>query len=125
MAKLRFRRKLIMQNVIEKAVFKITQEMERNRKDYNETADCYRDTGYDRYWDKMERLEKEYEELKSFLGLNSSTQNASAESTRLYAENKELKRFINDAKSLMTYIHADYWSDPQVQRLYEKFRDFN
>ncbi|MFR5585446.1 MAG: hypothetical protein ACLTLQ_18000 [[Clostridium] scindens] len=65
--------------------------MERNRKDYNETADCYRDTGYDRYWDKMERLEKEYEELKSFLGLNSSTQNASAESTRLYAENKELK----------------------------------
>ncbi len=113
-----------MQNVIEKAVFKIMQEMERNRKAYNEAAGCYRDTGHGRYWNKMERLEKNYEELKSFLGLNSSAQNVSVDSTQLYAENKELKRFISDAKGLMDYIHADYWSDPQVTKLYEMFKDF-
>lgn len=115
-----------MQNVIEKAVIKITQEMEKNRKAYNEAADCYRDTGYDRYCNKMERLEKEYEELKNFLGLNKEEDENALETriVRLYAENKELKKFISEAKSLMTYIHADYWSDPQVTRLYEKFKDF-
>ena len=115
-----------MQNVIEKAVIKITQEMEKNRKAYNEAADNYRDTGWDRYLNKMERLDKEYEEMKSFLGLNKTEQKneLEEENIRLCAENKELKRFISDAKSLMCYIHADYWSDPQVTKLYEKFKDF-
>ena len=34
-----------MQKVIEKAVIKITQEMERNRKAYNEARGSYNDTG--------------------------------------------------------------------------------
>lgn len=116
-----------MQKVIENAVLKITQAMEKNRKAYVEASECYKDTGHDRYWNKMECLEKEYEELKNFLSLNKE-ENKNAlgdQNARLYAENKELKRFISEAKSLMAYIHADYWSDPQVTRLYEKFKDFN
>ena len=116
-----------MQNVIEKAVIKITQEMEKNRKAYCEAEEGYRDTGYDRYWNKMQRLDKDYSELKGFLGLDKldELERAEKEKTNLYAENKQLKHFISEAKSMMDYIKADYWSDPQVMRLYEKFKDFN
>lgn len=55
-----------MQKVIEKAVIKITQEMERNRKAYNEARGSYNDTGYDRYYNKMTKLDAEYEDLKAF-----------------------------------------------------------
>lgn len=116
-----------MQKVIEKAMLKITQEMEKNRLAYNDAQGSYNDTGFDRYYNKMEHLDKEYEELKAFLGLDKieSSSIIESENIRLCNENQELKKFISDAKSLMTYIHADYWSDPQVTRLYEKFKDFN
>ena len=116
-----------MQNVIEKAVLKITQEMERNRKLYNEADYSYRDTGYERYWRKMERLQNEYDELKSFIGLDKedTIQALKAENQRIYEENKKLKEFIKEAKSLMDYINADYWSDSKVARLHTKFKDFS
>ena len=113
-----------MNKAIEKAKSKIIQEMEKNRKAYDDAAGSYRATGYDRYYNKMEKLEKEYEEMQAFLGLNSPEEKIEAENVRLYEENKELKRFIREAKSCMDYIHANYWSDPDVIKLYEKFKDF-
>lgn len=56
-----------MQIVIEKAVLKITQQMEKNRKEYVEAEASYNDSGYDRYWKKMQRLDTEYGELEAFL----------------------------------------------------------
>lgn len=56
-----------MNKEIERAVLKITQAMEKNRKQYVEADANYRDTGYDRYWNKMQKLDIEYEELKTFL----------------------------------------------------------
>ena len=78
-----------MQKVVENAVFKITQAMEKNRKAYAEASEWYIDTGYDRYWNKMERLEKEYEEFKTFLGLNTEENKNALEhqNAGLYAEN--------------------------------------
>ena len=115
-----------MQNIIEKEKLKIAKEMEKNRQTHAEAEEFYRDTGYDRYWNKMQRLDKEYDELKSFIGLDKDDNNRMLESEnqRLYEENKKLKEFIKEAKSLMDYIHADYWSDPTVNRLHEKFKDF-
>lgn len=115
-----------MQNAIEKAKIKIEKEMEKNRNAYENAEEFYRDTGYDRYWNKMKRLDEEYDELKSFIGVDKeeSSKEQEAENQRLYEENKKLKEFIKDAKSLMDYVHADYWSDNTVNRLYEKFKDF-
>lgn len=115
-----------MNKTIEKATLKLVQEMEKNRKAYDDAVGSYRDTGYNRYYNKMEKLEKEYEEMKAFLGLDKheERERIEAENTRLYAENKELKRFIKEAKSCMDYIHANYWSDPDVKKLYERFKDF-
>lgn len=52
---------------IEKATIKITQAMEKNRIAYAEAEEWYRDTGYDRYFKKMNKLDIEYEEYKAFL----------------------------------------------------------
>lgn len=52
---------------IEKATIKITQAMEKNRVAYAEAEEWYRDTGYDRYFKKMNKLDEEYEEYKQFL----------------------------------------------------------
>lgn len=56
-----------MHKEIERAILRITQAMEKNRKAYLDAEECYRDTGYDRYWNKMQKLDAEYEELKAFL----------------------------------------------------------
>lgn len=113
-----------MLKVIENATLKIVQAMEKNRNTYNEAADYYRDTGYDRYYNKMERLDREYEELKAFIG-SEEKELLENENTQQYKEIKELKRLITEIKSLVTYIHADYWSNPQVERLHEKLKDFD
>lgn len=115
-----------MQNVIEKAISRINREVEKNRAAYKEASDWYRDTGYDRYWKKMQRLDAEYDELRTFLGQKETDDKKyiENENASLYAENKKLKQFIGEVKSMVTYIHADYWSDPKVVRLYEKLKDF-
>lgn len=115
-----------MQKVIENAVLKITKEMEKNRKAYVEAEEWFMDTGCDRYFNKMNKLETDYNELKSFLGIDRDEKmdTIEAENVRLYSENKELRKFIKDVKSQMEYIHADYWSDPNVVKLHEKFKDF-
>lgn len=51
-----------MQKVIDNAVLKRTQEMEKNRKAYAEAEEWFRDTGYDRYFNKMNKLEAECDE---------------------------------------------------------------
>lgn len=56
-----------MHKEVERAVLRITQAMEKNRKAYLDAEEFYRDTGYDRYWNKMQKLDAEYEELKAFL----------------------------------------------------------
>lgn len=55
-----------MHKEIERTALRIAQAMEKNRKSYLEAEESYRDTGYDRYWNKMQLLDAEYEELKLF-----------------------------------------------------------
>ena len=47
-----------MQKEIEKAVLKITQAMEKNRKDFVELERNYQDTGYDRITKNSEKYKK-------------------------------------------------------------------
>lgn len=95
-------RKNNMQKVIEKAVIKITQEMERNRKAYNEARGSYNDTGYDRYYNKMTKLDAEYEDLKAFLHPEEKS-----EVPEVYRECDELRRMLRNLKSKWQYLRAD------------------
>lgn len=91
-----------MQKVIEKAVIKITQEMERNRKAYNEARGSYNDTGYDRYYNKMAKLDAEYEDLKAFLHPEEKS-----EVPEVYRECDELRQMLRNLKSKWQYLRAD------------------
>ncbi|CUX74682.1 hypothetical protein BN3589_03904 [Clostridium sp. C105KSO14] len=95
-------RKNNMQKVIEKAVIKITQEMERNRKAYNEARGSYNDTGYDRYYNKMTKLDAEYEELKAFLHPEEKS-----EVPEVYRECDELRQMLRNLKNKWQYLRAD------------------
>lgn len=92
-----------MQKVIEKAVLKITQEMEKNRKVYNEARENYNDTGYDRYYNKMAKLDAEYEELRTFLHHEEKNE-VPAE---VYRECDELRQTLQNLKSKWQYLRAD------------------
>ena len=45
----------------------IGKEIEKNELKYKEAADNYNDTGYDRYYNKMQKLDKELDELKNYI----------------------------------------------------------
>lgn len=92
-----------MHKEIEKAVIKITQAMEKNRNAYNDADASYRDTGHNRYWNKMQKLDAEYEELKLFLHPKEDT-GADAETILKF---EELRRNVKNLRSKWRYLRAD------------------
>lgn len=54
------------QNTIERINRILDKALEDARKEYREAEGSYRDTGWDRYYTKMERIEKEIEELEKY-----------------------------------------------------------
>ena len=92
-----------MHKEIERAVLRITQAMEKNREAYMEAKGNYNDTGYDRYWNKMERLDAEYEELKKFLHPNEEIE-VEPETIRKL---EELPIKVKVIKSKWEYLCAD------------------
>ncbi len=88
-----------MQKEIEKAVLKITQAMEKNRKEFVEVEGNYRDTGYDRYWNKMQKLDAEYEELRAFI--------QPKQELSQIKEMEELQRIVKNIKSKWEHLKSD------------------
>lgn len=94
-----------MHKEIEKVVLKMTQVMEKNRIAYNEARGNFNDTGHSCYYKKMERLDEEYEELKSFLHQKDERE----EEARIEAikEREELKHLLKQIKAKWGYIKCD------------------
>ena len=79
---------------------------------------CYRDTGYDRYYNKMQRLEKEIEELEAYRDRDKAIAEAIAEKQKVRRELDEIKKDLgnklfyllaaipecSEAKSIKTYL---------------------
>lgn len=108
-----------MHKVIENAVIKITQAMEKNRNAYVEASEWYSDTGYDRYWNKMERLDAEYEELKTFL----HHEEKSDVPAEVYQERDELRQALLNLKSKWQYLRADLPVSVDTIGIDDIFRD--
>lgn len=91
-----------MNKWIENMKLKIVSKMEANRKAYEEADGSYRDTGYNKYYNKMIRLDKEYEELKAFLldGKEDDKQLL----TQLKNENEVLRKTLIEIKSKVYYL---------------------
>lgn len=107
-----------MHKEIEKAVLRITQAMEKNRKAYTEADENYKDTGYDRYWNKMQKLDDEYEELKAFLLPNEEI-NVNTDTIKL----NELREKVRCIKSKWEYLRADLPYSAESVGIDDVFRD--
>ena len=92
-----------MHKEIERAISRITQAMEKNRSAYAEAKGSYMDTGYDRYYNKMEKLDAEYEELEAFLHKDEKVE----VKPEIYLKFDELQHEVKNIKSKWDYIRQD------------------
>lgn len=63
----------------------ITAALDKAKSEMAEAVEWYRDTGYDRYYNKMQRKEHEIDELEAYLNRN----NAIEEAIKARAQSKE------------------------------------
>jgi anion-transporting ArsA/GET3 family ATPase len=108
-----------MNKYIEKAMLKIVQRMEQNRKEFVEAERSYQDTGYDRYFNKMNTLDSEYKELKEFL--HSEPECAAAPETEI--ELDRLRMILKNVKSKVYYMEADFPANAHLMGLKELLRE--
>lgn len=108
-----------MNKEIERAVLRITQAMEKNRKCYKEANANYKDTGYDRYWNKMEKLDAEYKELEAFLHREEKMEVRPETLGRL----DELQRKVKCIKSKWEYLRCDLPDSVDAIGIDEIFKD--
>lgn len=109
-----------MYKEIERAVLRITQAMERNRKSYSEADKNYKDTGYDRYWNKMQKLDIEYEELKSFIHVDKME--VTPETIKKL---RELQRKVASLKSKWEILRYDLPVSAEVCGIDDILKDIN
>lgn len=83
---------------IEKAISKATQQ-------YEEARGSFCDTGYFRYQKKMDKCEKELNELEDYLHQGEST--IRELSTSEYKEYLKMKHDLHNLKSKLFYLIAD------------------
>lgn len=108
-----------MHKEIERAVLRITQAMEKNRNAYVEAKGSYRDTGYDRYWNKMQKLDKEYEELKLFLNPKEEIDVKPDTIRKL----DELQMKVKNIKSKWEYLRVDMPDSADSVGIDDLFKD--
>lgn len=101
---------------IERATLKIIRAMEKNRIAYNEAEEWYRDTGYDRYFKKMNKLDKEYEEYKQFL-------HPKEESVPSINHEEEYLNLLKQIKGKWYYLKFDIPVTPESNAIDELLMD--
>lgn len=109
-----------MHKEIERAVSRITQAVAKNRNAYAEADKNYRDTGYDRYWNKMQKLDIEYEELNAFFLHPKEKIDVAPETIRKL---DELQRNVRCLKSKWEYLRADLPDSSDSVGIDDIFRD--
>ena len=103
----------------------ITKAMKKAQQGYEEAKDFFSDTGYDRYFNKMEKCEKEIQELEDYLHKDEVKVNDL--STDQYREYLDMKKDIQSISSKFFFMFADFnlpeTSEVQgIQRILEKYK---
>ena len=98
----------------------LVQALEKLKTEYEEAEDFYRDSGYDRYFKKMNKCEKEIQEIEEYLNpapiVNDIT-------TDQYRDFLNLTKTMKSVKSNLIYI-MDYLPDcTEKARLQECIRE--
>lgn len=109
-----------MNKWIENMKLKIISKMEVNRKAYEEADEFYKDTGYDRYYKKMVKLDEEYKELEEFL----NNKEADIYKAKYMVENEKLLNTIKNIKSKVFYLSEELPMCTELLNLLELLRDY-
>lgn len=81
----------------------IAKAIEKAKAEYKEADNCYKDTGYDRYFHKMERHEKDIDELEEYAKGNEAILEARREKEKVRYELDEIKKTL---KNKLFYLLA-------------------
>ncbi len=104
----------------------IDNAIDKAKKGYEEAKDFYTDSGYDRYFNKMEKCEKELQELEEYL-YKKNEDTVSDLSTEQYKEYLDMKQDIKSLCNKFFFMFADLNlpETPEVngiQRILEKYK---
>ncbi len=84
----------------------IEKAMSKLKPAYEEAKDFYADTGYDRYYNKMQKCESELQELEEYLHKAEST--VKDLTTEQYREYLDMKMDLKNLASKIFYMFADF-----------------
>ena len=103
----------------------IAKALDKAKQGYEETKDFYNDTGYDRYFHKMQKCENELHEIEDYLHKDEVvTKDLSTDQYRKYMD---MQRDLKALVSKFFYMFADFnlpeTSEVQgIQRILEKYK---
>ena len=75
---------------------KIESALDKARTELDDARACYNDTGYDRYYNKMEKLEREIEELEAYRDRDKAVNEALAEKFKMKQELDSIKKDLSN-----------------------------
>ena len=94
--------------------------LEKLKAEHEEAEDFYRDTGYDRYFNKMQKCEKQIEEIEKYLGESKKKDITASE----YKELLQLREAMKNVKSKVFYLSKELPVCTDLINLQDLLRDY-
>lgn len=94
----------------------LEKEINKLKFQYDVAQDWYRDTGYDKYFKKMERIEKELIEIEKYRDKDKLLEE---EKEILINKKHETQEFVTKIKNKLFYIIADFPDCADIRNLKE------
>lgn len=78
------------------------RKLDKFQEAYNEADASFRDTGYDRYWNKMRRIKAEMDELKIYCNTKQVIAEHERSKQRANEENQRLRKVLETCAKILT-----------------------
>ena len=103
----------------------IEKALTKAKTEYEEANSFYRDTGYDRYYNKMQKREKAISELEKYSQKDAPA--AKDLTTQQYREYLDMMRDMKNLQSMFFYLYRDFELPETselrgIQKILEKYK---
>ena len=96
--------------------------LEKLKTEHEEAEDFYRDTGYDRYYKKMQKCESQIEEIEQYL--KAGTMEVKEVTASEYKELLELRQKMKSIKNKVFYLSKELPMCADLINLQDILRDY-
>lgn len=100
----------------------LVQALEKLKTDYKLADFSYRDTGYDKYYNKMKKCEIQIKEIEEYM--NAGKEEVRQVTAREYKELLELREAMKNVKSKIFYLSKELPVCADLVRLQDILRDY-